>query len=384
MGSSKKTTGRWLESVSLLAALFISSAALAGWNTETEEIEDHPTWIYTPDSTLPGSEKHGLMVVLHGCYQTHDQIKNDGNLEKAAEEFGLVMAAPFVTLGDAWYAYPKSEVFCWDYDGGIADSHEVDNHGHIAEIIALTEKLKDPRRGLNIDPNQVYVVGLSSGGALALKLGCKAPDIFAGIGAIAGPSVGSNQGLATLPSIAIPPTTVDTAVSTCTLLAQDKISSFNTQITSIAYGNMDASLIYHRNATGGPTALPSCNEFKNEDGPKALSDCEDQKHPGQDCVASIKWNDCNIKALQRIYKTGDLGPGTDVQEGKGTERTASAGGKTRLSLLVIDNVGHAWPAGKGKPNNHGQYIYIAQEGLNYPRYIAEWLVEHNLRSRSGP
>ena len=132
------------------------------------------------------------MVVLHGCAQTHDQIKNGGNLEKAADDFGLVMAVPYVTQPDGYL------LDCWDYDKGIAD-----DHGHVAEIIAVTKELTS-RDGLNIDPIHVYVVGLSSGGALALKLGCKAPELFAGIGAIAGPSVGSNQWQATVDGGSIP------------------------------------------------------------------------------------------------------------------------------------------------------------------------------------
>ncbi len=50
--------------------------------------------------------------------------------------------------------------------------------------------------------------------------------------------------------------------------------------------------------------------------------------------------------------------------------------KTRLSLLVIDNVGHAWPAGKGEPNDPSNQ-YVAQQGLNYPQYIAAWLIKNS-------
>jgi hypothetical protein len=33
-------------------------------------VPDHPTWIFTPDTTLANG-KHGLMVVLHGCDQSY-------------------------------------------------------------------------------------------------------------------------------------------------------------------------------------------------------------------------------------------------------------------------------------------------------------------------
>ena len=49
-----------------------------------------------------------------------------------------------------------------------------------------------------------------SGAAMALAVGCKAPDVFAGIGAIAGPSVGSAQCSALVDASGIPPTTSPT------------------------------------------------------------------------------------------------------------------------------------------------------------------------------
>jgi poly(3-hydroxybutyrate) depolymerase len=342
LDSSKRTTGRCIACVCFLATLFTSSTAFAGWNVQPERIAAHPTWIYTPDSTLSGNDKRGLMVVLHGCAQTHDQIKEGGNLQKAAEEFGLVMAVPYVTKVDGYL------LDCWDYDG--ID----DNHGHLAEIVAVTEELRS-RDALNIDPNHVYVVGLSSGGALALKLGCKAPGVFAGIGAIAGPSVGSNQSQATVDGKLIPNTNISNAISTCRSLAATSSSHFATQIVNIAYGDMD------------------------KNGPAALTDCAAQTHPGQNCVVSIRYSMDNIEILKEIYGAGELGPRTSVQGGKGTQQSATSNGETVLSLLVIHGVGHAWPAGSGTDNSAVYGQYVAQKGLNYSLYAAEWLIAHNRR-----
>lgn len=343
------TTGKWFGVVSLLAALFASSAALADcWDLLPETAENpHPAWICKPNSTLEGSNLHGLMVVLHGCDQTHGQLKKAGNLEKAAENQGLVIAIPYVTEKDGYL------FGCWNYNNGTAD-----NSGHVAEIIALTTQLK-LNHDLNIDPKQVYVVGLSSGGALALKLGCKAPDLFAGIGAIAGPSVGSDQMQATADKSTIPINNVSNATNTCQSLAGDKQSFFATQIANIAYGTMDLN---------GPDQKHPCSFL-------------DQKYPGQNCLASIRWSKDNIEILQTIYGTGSLGSKTDLQGGKGTEESATTNRQTRLSLVVIPNVGHAWPAGKGIPNDPNNQ-YVAQQGLNYPQYIAEWLIKNNIRG--GP
>jgi hypothetical protein len=67
-----------------------------------------------------------------------------------------------------------------------------------------------------------------------LLLGCEAPDLFAGVGAIAGPSVVSLQFGATG---FVPSTNVANGITKCRGLAGSK--SFATQIANIAYGDMD-------------------------------------------------------------------------------------------------------------------------------------------------
>src|SRR5690348_10371458 len=129
-------------SLALASAVLIPQLAMAGWGANSETIVNHPTWVYTPSSTLKSSTGRGLMVVLHGCDQTNDQLKTFGNLEASAEDNGLVLAVPAV--GN----HPKGPG-CWDYDGGADASH------HASEIVALTQDLLS-RSALNIDRDHVY------------------------------------------------------------------------------------------------------------------------------------------------------------------------------------------------------------------------------------
>lgn len=339
--------------LALAAALLLSRTALAGWATSQEVIQKHPTWIYTPGSTLKNSQSHGLLVVLHGCAQTNSDLKEFGNLEKAAEDNGLVLAVPFV--GEKYFGNEQQK--CWDYNG--ADDYS----GHIKEITALARELKS-RSELKIDSKQVYVVGLSSGASLSLLLGCSAPDLFSGIGALAGPSVGSNQYFAMNEGSMIPADNVSEAIETCKALSGGKAGYLEKQIANIAYGDMDKN---------GPK-----DQFPYFGGSTG--------HPGQYSVVSTKWSKDNVQALQEIYGTGELGPPTDVQGGKGDEQSARArtDGATRLSLLVVHDVGHAWAAGTGKPNSvNSGGLWIAQQGLAYPSYVAQWLVANN-RTNSPP
>jgi poly(3-hydroxybutyrate) depolymerase len=343
MSFPRKTLERLLI---LMTAFFTSPATFADWNSAPEKVvRDHPTWIFTPNSTLPNG-KHGLMVVLHGCDQTNDQLKQFGNLEGAANENGLVVAVP--SVGDN--PWPDPAGGCWDYNAGTDGSH------HAADIINLTRTLLR-RTALNIDSAQVYVVGLSSGGALSLLLGCMAPDLYAGVGAIASPSVGSAQPGAT---DYVPETNADDAIQKCNALGGKRSPSFATQVANIAYGDMD------KNA---PDA-----DFPNSP--------DDTSHPGQYAVVSVNWSDDNIRILRSIYGDSALGAAINIQSNMGVERDATTNGRTQLAELVLFNVGHAWPAGTGQPNSaNSGGRWIAQTGLSYPQYIADWFIRNNLRAK---
>lgn len=334
-----------------IAMLSSPSNAVAGWNSAPEVIERHPTWIYTPDTAMANG-KHVLMIALHGCAQTSDELRRFGNIEKSAEANGMVVALPAV--GDkVFFGNPGAK--CWDYHGAN------DTQGHMVEIVRLAQSLR-ARAALSIDPANVYIVGLSSGAALALAIACRAPDVFAGVGALAGPSVGSSQFNALSEANAIPASNVDDAVSRCRALAGDKAAFLDSQIASIAYGEMDL------------------NGAQEKFRATSLSEAERAKHAGQLALVSVKWNIDNVKVLQRIYDTGPPAAAEPVQSGMGTQQVARKDGKARISLLAVREVGHAWPAGSGNPNEIASGgLWMAQRGLNYTDYAAGWLIANNVR-----
>ena len=76
-----------------------------------------------------------------------------------------------------------------------------------------------------------------------------------------------------------------------------------------------------------------------------------------------------------------LGQEEPVQNGLGTRQVAKKDGRSRLSFLVVHDVGHAWPAGTGAPNSFSQGgNFIAQSGLNYPEFVVDWLISNNMRA----
>ncbi|MBI1891506.1 MAG: PHB depolymerase family esterase [Burkholderiales bacterium] len=332
--------------VSLASLVFAAPAAWAGWNSTAESIENHPTWLYTPASTMP-SGKRALLIVMHGCDQTHTQLKEWGNLGTTAEQRGVVMAVPWVAR--PWPVFSSTN--CWNYDGAT------DGSKNIAEMEALAKTLID-RSDLNIDRRHVYVAGLSSGASVALDLACKAPDLIAGVGAVAGPSVGSSQMDAIKDGGQIS-YTAEAARDKCKALAgKSKLPYFDLQIANIAYGEKD----------------------KNAESPGCSYSAGATNCPGTFQLVSKKWSTINAEMFRQIYLSSTLGTPALVAGGGGKESVSAKNGKTSLALTSVLGVGHAWPAGSGADNdvNKGG-IWMAQKGMNYSQYVIDWFFANNRR-----
>lgn len=344
----------------------------AGWSRQDHGVfRNHPTWAFVPPGAMPGGQR-ALLIVLHGCNQTAHQLKQFGNLEQAATKRSIVLALPDV--GTKYYGSDTQR--CWDYD--MAQ----DKRQHTNTLAALAEALADENSGNKIDRNHVYIVGLSSGGAMAMTVACKRPDLFAGVGSVAGPSVGSMQGLAFNGPIKRPqfdnplrlPGWIDNLnnmITTCRSLA-DKTGTavhFDTQIANIAVGDMDRDGINAKYPFQSPIDQADCN------------------HAGQIALVSANWHPDNVEALRRIYGAGELGGAEPVQDGRATKQAASKSGKERIAFVTVRDVGHAWPAGRGDarcipdnaPDRQSVGLWIAQKGLDYPEFITSWLMTNNVR-----
>jgi len=298
----------------LAAVPFLS--VQADWKTET--INGLQTYFYVPKAA--GANQRALMINLHGCAQKAEDLKKDGNWETTADEFNMVVALPKVPNGGVYSG-------CWDYYG--ADHTRTNrNNGPVLDLV------KDllSRADLNIDPGQVYVSGLSSGGGESMVLGCLAPDVFAGMGLNAGPSTGTSAN-----EISFPKTSLDIMLSTCKNLAGSNNEHFKTQLTSIIYGNND----YIVNTAFDKNNAEIMSTVYNA---KEKSSFDTKKLPG----------------------SSTDGTGTMFSDTKGP----------RISLVMNTNLGHNWPAGQG--GNSGNFIN--KKSINYPAYLAKFFFENNRRS----
>ena len=293
------------------------------WDADTVNGGSLTGYFYWPATQPTLAGKRALVLVLHGCTQTAlgDVIDNgDGgfNWKAMADQYGAVILAPNAT-GNVYSNH------CWDY----ASTNHNRTSGHDAVLLKLINRFVTNSQ-YAIDPNQVYVAGLSSGGGETMVLGCMAPDIFAGIGINAGPPPGT-----TTAQIGFVPSgyTATTAGNNCTALAGANAPRFATQIAGVvwgttdytvaqAYGPMDAQAM--RNAYGGTFT--------------------------QQATISVPGGGSNIP-----YKDSN--------------------GKLRTTQITVTGMAHAWPAGAGGQNAN----YVDAAHVNYPSFVMDFWFKNNLR-----
>jgi len=304
--------------ISCVALLAWPGLAFAEWTSVTTL--QTSARVYVPQTHSPIGVGRGLLVGLHGCLQTASDLEMLGNLETSAEALGVVLALPDAPFGGVIAG-------CWDYYGTDHTRHT----RHNGAILSLTESLLEDD-ALEIDPDQVYVAGLSSGGGEAVVIGCLAPEVFAGVGVIAGPALGTQAS-----EIASVATTVRAAATSCSTLAGPEAPALQTQL-AVAY------------ASSG------------------------------DFVVAQGYAELNAQMYTELYDA-EVGEGFDLQGAPGYQPAGEglffddpAG--HRVAWLFAQGQGHAWPAGSGPGP---ELSYVATEGVDFARFALEFFVDNNRR-----
>lgn len=275
-------------------------------------------FVYVPDGETESGGR-ALLVFLHGCGMVGGDLQQFGALEAVAEEHGAVVLLPDVPDGGVLLG-------CWDYYG---PDHTRDQ-GHQAEVLNTVDwVLAEP---FDIDPNQVGVAGLSSGGGMSMLLGCLAPDVFAGVGVVAGPTVGT-----TSLEIGFEATTPEEGTALCLDLAGDNADSFGSQF---AITTTDAA----------------------------------------DFVVAVGYAAVNSIVFRRLYEQYGaafdlINEDLELYGGAGAAIRADDGEHSRVLWWRSEGVGHRWPTGSGQPDT----LTISGLGPNFADVFARTLTLDNPR-----
>ncbi len=134
---------------------------------------------YRPDS-LPVPAP--LVVALHGCQQTALDYGREAGWMQQADRWGFVLLLP-----EQQPANNRQRCFNWFQPESI--SRDQGEAGSIRQMISRMQT------DYTLDPQRIYVAGLSAGGAMTAGLLVDYPEIFAGGGIVAGIPYGCASGL---------------------------------------------------------------------------------------------------------------------------------------------------------------------------------------------
>jgi len=140
--------------------------------------------LYIPAAPVAPGTRRPLVVMLHGCTQNPLDFAIGTKMNELAEQHGCLVLYP---EQDASANHNR----CWNW---FEPAHQARGAGEAEIIAGMTRAIVAEH---DAEPSQVFVAGMSAGGAMAAILGAAYPELYAAIGVHSGLPAGSARDMIT-------------------------------------------------------------------------------------------------------------------------------------------------------------------------------------------